>query len=172
MKSILAKKGQLSSLPNSVIILIIAAIFLVLGVVVLAGIQETDIVAKTFSTSIINESATMTGVAVSLNGASACQATCTLGAVVNGSSSITLSAANYTFVGADCTIVNLTSTFAATNWNVTYSYTSGDIACNSANQTVGGLASFADFWEIIILAVVITIVIGLLLVVFGGRRVR
>ena len=49
----------------------------------------------------------------------------------------------------------------------------GDINVNStsyttANATVVGMATFADFWEIIVLAIVISIVIGLLLVVFGG----
>ena len=41
-----------------------------------------------------------------------------------------------------------------------------------ANATLTGLATFADFWEIIVLAVVISVVIGLLLVVFGGRTSR
>ena len=45
-------------------------------------------------------------------------------------------------------------------------------AYTAANLTVVGLGTFADFWEIIVLAIVITVVIGLLLVVFGGRRGR
>ena len=45
---------------------------------------------------------------------------------------------------------------------------SGTEAYTAANDTLVGLASFSDFWTIIVLAVVITIVIGLLLVVFGG----
>ena len=48
--------------------------------------------------------------------------------------------------------------------------TSGTVAYNAANDTLVGLSSFSDFWEIIVLAIVITIVIGLLLVVFGGQR--
>ena len=47
-----------------------------------------------------------------------------------------------------------------------------DVAWTAGNQTVGGLGTFADFWEIIVLAIVIAIVIGLLLVVFGGRAKR
>ena len=43
-------------------------------------------------------------------------------------------------------------------------------AYDAANKTVIGLGTFADFWEIIVLAIVITVVIGLLLVVFGGGR--
>ncbi len=47
----------------------------------------------------------------------------------------------------------------------------GGTAYDAANDTITGLGTFADFWEIIVLAVVITVVIGLLLVVFSGRRV-
>ena len=45
-------------------------------------------------------------------------------------------------------------------------------AYSAANKTLVGLGTFADFWEIIVLAIVITVVIGLLLVVFGGSRGR
>lgn len=50
--------------------------------------------------------------------------------------------------------------------------TAGTDAYIAANATLVGLASFGDFWEIIVLAIVITIVIGLLLVVFGGGTRR
>jgi len=50
--------------------------------------------------------------------------------------------------------------------------TAGTEAYNAANLTIVGLGTFADFWEIIVLAIVITVVIGLLLVVFGGRGRR
>jgi len=49
---------------------------------------------------------------------------------------------------------------------------SGCPAYEAGNETVVGLGTFADFWEIIVLAIVITVVIGLLLIVFGGKRVR
>ena len=45
-------------------------------------------------------------------------------------------------------------------------------AYEAANLTVVGLGTFADFWEIIVLAIVITVVIGLLLVIFGGAGGR
>jgi len=48
--------------------------------------------------------------------------------------------------------------------------TSENITYDAINKTIAGLTTFADFWEIIVLAVVIGIVIGLLLVVFGGGR--
>lgn len=48
--------------------------------------------------------------------------------------------------------------------------TAGTDAFVAANKTLVGLGTFADFWQIIVLAVVIAVVIGLLLTVFGGGR--
>ena len=48
--------------------------------------------------------------------------------------------------------------------------TSGTEAYTAANLTVVGLGTFADFWEIIVLAIVVAVVIGLLVGVFGGGR--
>lgn len=50
--------------------------------------------------------------------------------------------------------------------------TVGSEAYRAANDTLVGLGTFSDFWEIIVLAIVITVVIGLLLMVFGGRKAR
>lgn len=47
--------------------------------------------------------------------------------------------------------------------------TAGSEAFTAANKTVVGLGTFADFWSIIVLSVVIAVVIGLLLVVFSAR---
>ena len=55
--------------------------------------------------------------------------------------------------------------------NATSSINCGE-AFDAGNQTVAGLGTFSNFWEIIVLAVVITIVIGLLLTVFGGSKRR
>lgn len=90
----------------AIILLVIAAVFLILGLVVLQEIRDTDILL------------TMTD---------GCNATDT---------------------------------------------TACDEAYQGANETIVGLGSMADFWTIIVLAIVITIVIGLLLAMFGGRRVR
>lgn len=52
--------------------------------------------------------------------------------------------------------------------------TAGTEAFDAANQTVVGLGTFGDFWTIIVLAVVATVIIGLLVAGFGGggRRGR
>lgn len=50
--------------------------------------------------------------------------------------------------------------------------TAGSVAYAAANKTVAGLGTFADFWSIIVLAIVIAVVVGLLLLVLSSRRVK
>lgn len=50
--------------------------------------------------------------------------------------------------------------------------TSGTEAYEAANETIVGMGKFADYWDLIVLAIVITVVISLLLVVFTLRRVK
>lgn len=49
--------------------------------------------------------------------------------------------------------------------------TAGTEAHTAANDTVVGLATFADFWTIIVLAIVAAVVIGIIFGAFG-RSVR
>lgn len=93
-----SKKGQVGTIGPSVIALVIAGVFLILGLVMLQEMRDTDVMSA--------------------------------GTLVNDSAFI------------------------------------------SANETVVGLGTFADFWEIIVLAIVISVVIGLLLTVFGRRISR
>lgn len=44
------------------------------------------------------------------------------------------------------------------------------VAFDAANQTLAGMGTFGDFWTIIVLAVVATVIIGLLIAGFGGRK--
>ena len=50
--------------------------------------------------------------------------------------------------------------------------TAGTDAYTAANKTVVGLGTFGDFWTIIVLAIVASIVIGLILYSFGGKGKR
>lgn len=43
-------------------------------------------------------------------------------------------------------------------------------AYDAANTTLAGLGTFADFWTIIVLAIVAVVVIGVLLAVFGSGK--
>ncbi len=108
------KKGQsfegIQALPMFVVILVIAAVILVLGIIVLQELRDSQI----------------TGV---------------------------LGAENVT----NCTVGDTQGC--------------GE-AFSGANLTIVGLGTFADFWTIIVLALVITVVLALLLGMFGGRRIR
>jgi len=99
MKSVLeSKKGQLSGLSGSILGLLLAAIFLILGMVILQSIKDTDIVDTGTS---INET-----------------------------------------------------------------------VYQAVNNTLAGLGTFGDFWEIIVLAIVAAVVIGILIASFGRRSGR
>lgn len=103
----LSKKGQtVGNMGPTIIALVIAGVFLILGLVMLQAIRNADIIDNQGST------------------------------VCNGTA------------------------------------TEACVAFDNVNDTLAGLATFSDFWEIIVLAIVISIVIGLLLIVFGRRTSR
>lgn len=49
---------------------------------------------------------------------------------------------------------------------------SGTEAYSAANETIVGMGKFGDYWDLIVLAIVITVIISLLLVVFSMRRTK
>jgi len=48
----------------------------------------------------------------------------------------------------------------------------GTEAREAANETLVGMGKFSDYWDLIVLAIVITVIISLLLVVFSLRKVK
>lgn len=170
------KKGQLNLLAPAILALVFAAVVLVFGIVMSQELVDTR--DATVTLSIANESLTAWEVSEDTNqtlaGASACgfgTVDTTSVVVYNTTGNILIAAGNYTAY-SDGNMVNITDQgFDEYAWQVSYDYTWGDEACEAGNLTVYGLGQFADFWEIIVLAIVITVVIGLLLVVFGGRRI-
>lgn len=173
----LNRKGQIQTIPSSVIALSVAAIALVLLIVISQEVIETDIVRKSQSGNVTNEtlSAAITENGVVLGaGASSPGCIATIEYAVNESSIMSaIPAGNYSV--SDCTISYAGDTAQAVNntiWNVTYSYTWGDTAYGAGNQTVSGLGTFGDFWTIIVLAIIAAVVIGIIFSIFGrpGRR--
>lgn len=77
---------------------------------------------------------------------------------------------DYNQTGTTFTILN--SEYSWSQINASYIYETFGAVKSNINNTVSGLGTFADFWEIIILAIVITIVIGMLLVIpsIGGNK--
>ena len=166
------RKGQINTLAPSILALVFAAIVLVFGIIIASELTDTT-AGKTIGVSPTNESITISGDGES--GAVSGQGSCGFTSwnrtqVFNATPEEMIEGTHYSVNTANGTVFNITSSGSA--WGITYTYNYGGEACEAGNETVVGLGTFADFWVIIVLAIVITIVIGLLLVIFGtgGRR--
>jgi len=176
---ILSKKGQIASLPPAVIALVLAAVLLVFGLIILQSLRDTDVVNKAATTIIINESTltvvNFSGVSVASVGDRGASGFSAINVHPWNITDLEITSENYTFTDAGViSYIGIESEHLINNsiWNITYSYVHGEESYVGANTTLVGLGTFADFWEIIVLAVVIGVVIGLLLVVFGGKARR
>ena len=179
MRTITSKKAQVQTLAPAIIALIVAAFFLVFGLIINQSLRDTDVINQAVSSSVTDEvedrvinetSINVNTVATSTTGANSY----TLDAVFNSTDDVTAnftmdSAGGLVYSGGAGSAANVNNT---ADWSMNYSYKEGGDAYLNTNKTLVGLATFADFWEIIILAIVISIVIGLLLIVFAGRRTR
>ena len=174
------KKGQLSLLTPAIITLVVAAVILVIGLVILSSIQDTDVVTNGITVTVANESLTAVidsaasprvsrATSLNFNNFAVTGARNTTAGTNIPLSNVTVNASGTVFWNAGAGGNNGDNN---TNWNVDYTYTRSDLSFEAANETIFGLGTFGDFWEIIILALIATIVIGLLLGGLGslGRR--
>jgi len=165
-----SKKGQVQVLAPAVLALVFAAVVLVFGLVMSQELRDTQ--TNVGPVTVLSEAGTLVNEGDALANYGRCGFnTPTILGVHNttwtiDSGNYTVNETGYIFNATDDGVVD----YGAVVINYTYMW--GGQACESANSTIIGLGTFADFWEIIVLAIVITIVIGLLLVVFGGRRIR
>lgn len=172
----ISKKGQVQNIAPAVLALIFASVVLIFGLVIMQSIRDTDIIAQADSASVANEVETTVdeaGEQLGCNGQPGANSF-VVSAVTNTTSGHAIAAANYTVSSTGLISYSATGHCYCnnTNWNVTYTCQHGDEVYSDSNTTIVGLGTFGDFWEIIVLAIVISVVIGLLLVVFGGRRAR
>ena len=167
------KKANLNMLAPAMIALTLGAIILVFGLLILddleantAGAASGSVTAEVITQAEITANTSVTragecrfgGLSVSV-----CTNASAGGVVINS--------ANYT-VGTNY-ITNKTGTiFTTASWYCNYTYTYGGEACNAANSTIRGIGEFGDYYDLIVLAVVIAIVISLLLIVFNLRKTQ
>ena len=160
----------------AILALVFAGVVLVFGLIMSQSLRDTQVGGVTYT--VTNESLTVgntTGFATisKYSGASGFDSwNATL--ILNATTLETLAeGTQYEIYSTNGTVRNLTDDYGINfGWLATYTYSDGGEAFAGGNKTVVGLGTFADFWEIIVLAIVITIVIGLLLVIFGGRTRR
>lgn len=182
MRNLSCKKGQVSGLGMSTMFIVIAGVFLILGLVVLQNLRDTDIISKVNSGSVTND--TITAVSTTAKTLTTCASVTggnnpTITVVANASKGEqetvgeVVAAGNYT-VDEYCGFAIVSgSEYDGATLNVTYTYYYGDVTTwTDTNETLAGLGNFSDFWEIIVLAVVISLVMGLLLIAFGSRARR
>lgn len=161
----------------TIIALVIAAVFLILGIVMLSELRDTDILTSGTTrtvnieqlSTVVNDTGVLLQQRNNTNAANPSMINCTNSTYVIPSANYTLTTGSWRLsYSAPVDLGDVNNSY----WNCSYSYTSSDEAYASANTTLVGLGTFGDFWEIIVLAVVISIVIALLLIAFGGRRNR
>lgn len=158
------KKGQLAGLVPVILTLIVAAFFLVLGIQLLAGFQN--------ATDDYSGSATENGAFVNSTGYTLVKSTVT---GFNNPTVTIINASNGNAITSYSLVNNVLYNSTATVYpvvNITYTYNYGQEAYSAANKSIIADAGFADYWQIIILAIVIGVVITLLLVVFNTRKIR
>ena len=167
-----SKRGQVGSIAPAMIALVLASAVLVFGLIMTQEVRDTDVISKANTQTVTNESLNITGWTLMttcnnhVSGGGGTGLSVTL--AINSTDGSTIPSTNYTSSG--CYVKpTISSPYNKTVWNITYTFNYGDEAYDSANGTIVGLGTFADFWEIIVLAIVISVVIGLLLVVFGRR---
>jgi len=170
-----SRRAQTQNLAPAMIALVLAAMFLVFGLIMTQELRDTDAIDKVTQETVLNETETrvinetpiyVDGTLTGYGGNSF-----VLTSVDNGTTDITgnfsMTSTGQIYFTGTTAINNNTA-----NRRINYTYWRGDEAYLGANKSLSGMATFADFWEIIVLAIVISVVIGLLLIVFASRSNR
>lgn len=167
------KKGQVQTLAPTMIALVFASVLLVFGLIMTQEMRDTDIVNQAVTASVNNETVTtLSEVAQNVTNVGNRGANSFAVVSVTNTTGGVVASGNYTFSSSGALASTAGAEYNGSDVNISYTYLRGGESWVSANDTIAGLGSFADFWEIIVLAIIISIVIGLLLVVFAGRRNR
>lgn len=162
-------RGQIGGLPMAIMALVIAIFFLVMGMVVLQEIRDTPIVSQDLSATTGNETITASSLGVTLTDSTLPGfADLSIVVVQNATGTEILSSGNWT-TNATAITSTTDAVWNATSWNVTYSYVYGGDAYTATNSTIAGLGEFGDQIDLIVIAVVLAIVIGILFMIFGRR---
>lgn len=167
------KKGNLNLLTPGVVTIVLGSIILVFGLIILDELMNDTVTEKGIITQ---EAVTQTELA--LNTTLDRSVDClfqglSVSSCTNGTTSgIVIAPGNYT-VGVNY-IHNLTSTFSTASWYCNYTYKYGAAACTQGNLSIVGLAKFSDYIDLISLGVVITVILGVVILVFviAGRRTQ
>lgn len=166
------KKAQLEMLAPAILLVMIAGFVLFFGLQMLNGFGDT---MDNYATTITNETGWLNGTGYNLSAAVAgngfnSPVIVTVYNISVGVGNLLITSGNYTVTSAGF-LTNLT----ATNWlntNITYTFKAGQEGYRASTKGVTGLATFGDFWSLIVLAIVITIVVALVLGMMNRSKVN
>lgn len=95
--------------------------------------------------------------------------------VYNNTAAVLIDSGNYT-INARLGTIKFSGddqTYNGTEWNVTYTYFYGaGEACQASNETYVGYGKFGDYIDLIVLAIIITVVLSLVIGVIAMNKVR
>jgi len=170
------KKGQIQLVLFGVITLAMVGFLLIMSLIMLDSmmIGNNDLTLIVTNETVVpgNEA----GVRIVNNGRCGFSAFTVL-ALSNSTTSAVINLNNYSwgdrdgilkYKSPDSEIWNTSQTM-----NVSYSYSySNDSACLSANSTIFGMGRFADYIDLIALAIIITVILSLVMVIVSRRTTQ
>lgn len=166
-------KGQINIIVPSVLALVLAAVVLIFSLLMMDEIyNDTD---DTTTTKVNQTITAVSHAAKALVGNGDCLAAqFSVSACVNATSGTVVPSTNYTVSATAGTILYKTaqgdvSGFNSSNWNCTYTYVHGDEACMAANDSIVNIGKIGDYFDLIVLAVIVAIIIGVMLAAFAIR---
>lgn len=170
------KKGQLDLVLYGVITIAMAGFLLIMSLIMLDSMMIGN---NDLSLTVTNETVTPAheaGVRIVNSGRCGFSAF-TVIALSNSTTSAVINLNNYSWGDRDGILKYKSPASELWNtsqkMNVSYSYSySNDSACLSANSTIFGMGRFADYIDLIALAIIITVILSLVMVIISRRTTQ
>ena len=168
-----SKRGNLRLVVPGVLTLIIAGFVLIMGLIML---DELYMETPNTSTNTHNETlTTVTEAGETVSNSTLCGFRMSNVHVYNYTLGTELTDANYTY-NLRSGLVQFTGAsteYNNSNWLINYTATfSYGEACEGANSTLYGMGKMGDYVDLIVLAIVISVIISLVIIGFAARRIR
>lgn len=174
-----SKRADVNMVLAGVMTLTLAAFLLVMGLLILDDVLYST-TATTAVTDLNEPETTVNATAETVDSVGLCGFHAfTILNVTNASSGVLVNPLHYEVVNQYLGTWRLTSagqanaTIANYDMNIsyTYEYGVGDV-CKTANKTIVGQGKFGNYIDLIVLAIIISIIIGMLLVIMATRRTK
>lgn len=170
----LNKKGNLGILVPGILALCLGSIILIFGLLIMQTLYEdTDDTL----TSVVNETlTTVTEKGERVAFYSQCQFSgFSVSACINKTGQALIPTTNYTTNSSGQILYKPggdENGYNNSDWQCNYTFYSGREACMKSNTTLVAAGTFGDYFDLVALAIIVAIIVGLVLVVAGKRAGR